>query len=576
VYIKKHSSRFRAVLFLFVALFAFLLIRLLYVHLFRASYLEAMANKQHNLFLELPPARGNILDRNLRPLSLNIPAYSLYAVPNRIKDKEDTINKLNGLLGLDRQFLEERLNRKKSFIWLSRKLPAATVEKIKQFKIEGLGFIKESKRYYPNSYLAAHVIGFAGLDNNGLEGLELSYDRYLKGTSGWAFVKRDARQRELLMEKYSIPPNDGYDLILNIDSTIQFIAEKELDAVFKKSNAHGACVIVMNPFTGEILAMVNRPAFDLNHYQNIDADSRRNRAICDMFEPGSVFKIVTASAALSENKINETDKIFCENGQYMVANHMLHDHTSHGILTFREVIEQSSNIGTTKVAQKMGAQIIYKYEKLFGFGELTKIDLAGEVTGMVIKPQAWSKTSIGAVPIGQEVGVTAVQLANAISTIANGGYRVKPFVVRAIQDKQGELIKEFKPEILSQVISAEIANRVRSILTGVIERGTGKLAKPGAFTAGGKTGTGQKVEPNGIYSQNKFFASFIGFAPAEKPQIAIAVVFDEPHPNHFGGTVAAPVFAKVAENALKYLQSTQEEIKEEDAHPKKNLAGLRR
>lgn len=535
-----------------------------------------MANKQHNLFLELPPNRGNILDRNLKPLSLNLPAYSLYAIPYRIKNREHTVAKLNSLLGLNRQFLEDRLGRKKSFIWLSRKLPIEMVDKIKRLKIDGLGFIKESKRYYPNANLAAHIIGFAGIDNNGLEGLELYYDNYLKGTPGWTFVKRDARQRELLLERYFIPPKDGYDLVLNIDATIQFIAEKELDEAFKKHNARGASIIVMNPYNGEILAMANRPSLDLNKYQNADADSRRNRAVCDMFEPGSVFKIVTASAALSENKVTENDKFFCENGQYQVANHILHDHTPHGILTFREVIEQSSNIGTTKVAQKLGPQVIYKYEKLFGFGALTKIDLNGEVAGMVIKPAAWSKTSIGAVPIGQEVAVTAVQLVTAISAIANGGYRVRPFVVKAIQDKQKELIKEFRPEVLGQVISEEIDSRVKSILSGVIERGTGKMAKPASFTAAGKTGTGQKVEPNGTYSQNKFFASFIGYAPEDKPQIAIAVIFDEPHPSHFGGTVAAPVFARVAENTLKYLQSTQTETKEiEDAQSKKNLAGLR-
>jgi cell division protein FtsI (penicillin-binding protein 3) len=576
VYIKRHSIRFRAVFILFILLLSSLLIRLFAIHLFRASYLEAMANKQHNLFLQLDPNRGNILDRNLKPLSLNLTAYSLFAEPVRIKDKDSAIAQLVSILGLDRGFLEERLNRKKSFVWVARKLSLGTMERIKALKINGLGFIKESKRYYPNSFLAAQVIGFADLDNNGLEGLELFYNNYLKGVPGWSFVKRDARQRELLLEKYSIPPKDGYDLVLTIDATIQFIVEKELDAAFKKSNARGASVIVMDPFTGEILAMANRPSFDLNNYKDTEADSRRNRAVCDMFEPGSVFKIVTASAALSENRITETDKVFCENGQYRVANHILHDHTSHGTLTFREVIEQSSNIGTTKVAQRLGSQIIYKYEKLFGFGDLTRIDLPGEVGGMVIKPAAWSKTSIGAVPIGQEVAVTAIQLVCAISAIGNGGNGVHPYVAKAIVDKQGELIKEFKPAPSRKVIDENMANRVKSIITGVVERGTGKLAKPASFSAAGKTGTAQKVEPNGTYSQNKFFATFIGFAPADNPRIAIAVVFDEPHPSHFGGTVAAPVFAKVVENTLKYLQEQEEPKEVENAHPKKNLAELRR
>lgn len=577
MYIKKHSSRFRAVFFLFVFLFAFLLLRLVSIHFFRASYLEAMANKQHNLFLELPPTRGTIFDRNLRPLSLNLPAYSLYAVPPRIKDKPAAIENLISLTGLNKEFLEERLNRKKSFIWLARKLPMTTVDKIKRMKIDGLGFIKESKRYYPNSLLAAHVIGFSDVDNRGLEQLELTYDNYLKGASGWCMVKRDARQRELLLERSFIPPKDGYDLVLAIDTTIQFIAEKELDAAFKKHHANGASIIIINPYSGEILALANRPTFDLNNYKDTNTESRRNRAICDMFEPGSVFKIVTASAALAENRVTENDKFFCENGQYQVANHILHDHTPHGILTFREVIEQSSNIGTTKVAQKLGPQIIYQYEKLFGFGDLTKVDLPGEVRGVVIKPAAWSKTSIGAVPIGQEVGVTAIQLVTAISAIANGGYYVRPFVVKSVQDKHGELIKEFKPTVAKRVISADIASRIKSIITGAVERGTGKLARPPSFTAAGKTGTAQKVEPNGTYSQTKFFASFIGFVPADNPQIAMAVVFDEPHPSHFGGTVAAPVFAKVAENVLKYLQSTKQEIPKsiEDAHPKETLARLR-
>lgn len=575
MYIRKHSSRFRAVFSLFILALFFLLARLITICVFRASFLEALANKQHNLYLELTPNRGIIFDRNLRLLALNLPAYSLYAIPHRIKDKEGAVAKLVALTGQSREFLNERLNRKKSFIWLARKLPLDAVDAIKKMKINGLGFIPESKRYYPNFVLGCQIIGFTDLDNKGLEGLELLYDAYLKGTPGWCWVKRDARQRELLLDKDYIPPRDGYALVLTIDAAIQFIVEREMDIAFKKHHARGASIIVMDPSTGEILAMANRPAFDLNRYQNADGDSRRNRAVCDMFEPGSVFKIVTLCAALSEKKVVETDKFFCENGKYQVANHILHDHTPHGTLTFREVIEQSSNIGTTKVAQKLGPQIIYQYERIFGFGQLTKIDLPGEIPGKVIRPAAWSKTSIGAVPIGQEVGVTAIQLASAISIIANGGKRVRPFVVKRIQDKHAEMIREFSFAAES-VINEEVANRAKAVLVGVVEKGTGKLAKPASFTAGGKTGTAQKVEPNGTYSHSRFYASFIGFAPADNPRIAVAVVFDEPHPSYFGGTVSAPVFARIVEDTLKYLQGFPQEAERNDhGESKRALAAVR-
>lgn len=284
---------------------------------------------------------------------------------------------------------------------------------------------------------------------------------------------------------------------------------------------------------------------------------RRNRAICDLFEPGSVFKIVTASAALEEKRVSEEDKFFCENGSYKVATHTLHDHRPHGWLTFREVIGQSSNIGTSKVAQLLGKDTIYKYIRLFGFGEKLGVDLPGEVSGMIREPGLWSKISIAAVPIGQEVAVTALQLATAIAVVANGGQLMKPYIVKEIRDQYGEPIKQLSPNLMSKVISLETAQRLNKILVGVVEEGTGKLAKIDGISTAGKTGTAQKLEPNGTYSHDKFMASFIGFAPAEDPVIAIAVVVDQPHPYYFGGVVAAPVFKKVAEDVIKYLKTKQ-------------------
>jgi cell division protein FtsI (penicillin-binding protein 3) len=313
----------------------------------------------------------------------------------------------------------------------------------------------------------------------------------------------------------------------------------------------------MDPYTGAILALATRPTFDLNEYYNVQKEQMRNRAITDLFEPGSVFKIVTLSAALEEKRVTEEDKFFCENGSYKIANHILHDHRPHGWLTFREVIEQSSNIGTVKVAQILGNDILYRYIRLFGFGSKLGVDLPGEITGMAKEPRFWSKISIAALPIGQEVGVTALQLTAAISVIANGGQLIRPYIVKEVRDKLGETIKKYSPMVIRKVISQDTAARAKNILTGAVQKGTGKLASPSGFSAAGKTGTAQKLEPNGTYSHNKFVASFIGFAPAEEPVIAIAVVVDEPRPYYFGGVVAAPVFKNVATEALRYLKAKQ-------------------
>ena len=534
----------------------FCIARLIFIQFFRSIYLAKIAKSQHNQFVELEPKRGTIYDANLKPQAVNIAVDSLFAAPNEIdnKDKEKIIRELAPVLNVGHAFLRERLYRKKSFIWLARKITPQQSEAIKKLNIKGLQFIKESKRSYPNRYLASHIVGFAGLDNAGLEGLELYYNKYLKGEAGFALFLRDARQKKLDLWEKMVLPRDGYDLILTIDEVIQFIAERELDKIVKTYRAKGASIVVMDPHTGAILAIANRPTFDLNDYDNANKDQIRNRAICDLFEPGSVFKIVTASAALEEKKVAEQDRFFCENGSYKVASHILHDHRPHGWLSFREVIEQSSNIGTTKVAQVLGNDILYRYIKLFGFGAKSAIDLPGEIQGMIKAPIAWSKISITAIPIGQEVGVTALQLVSAISVIANGGQLMKPYIVSEIRDKFSETIKKNSPTMIRKVISVDTAHRVKRILNGVIENGTGKLAQLEGYSAAGKTGTGQKLEANGTYSHAKFIASFIGFAPVEDPVIAIAVVVDEPRPYYFGGVVAAPVFKNVANDVLRYLK----------------------
>jgi cell division protein FtsI/penicillin-binding protein 2 len=558
-----HTIQYRRkveAVFLFFLLFLLICVaRLLYIQFFRSQYLAEIAKKQQNVCLELEPRRGNIYDVNLRPQAVNLAVDSIYASAQdaSFEEKERIIPKLSSILGLSQEFLRERLSRKKSFVWVARKISAEQSQAIKQLKVKWLGFIKESKRCYPNLYLASHIIGYSGLDNIGLDGLELYYDKYLKGQAGWALIQRDARQKKLDLSEKMVAPFDGYDIVLTIDEVIQYIAERELDKVFKAFHAKGASIIVMNPNTGEVLALANRPSFDLNEYPYADKESRRDRALTDMFEPGSIFKIVTACAALESKEVSEQDKFFCENGAYRVANHILHDHTSHGWLTFSKVIQESSNIGTTKIAQMLGPEMVYRYARLFGFASRLDVDLPGEISGSLKNPRAWSKTSISAVPIGQEVGVTVLQLASYISVVANGGLLMKPFVVKEIRDKRGETIKAFAPTMIHKAISADTAARMKKILVGVVDEGTGRLARIPGVAVAGKTGTAQKLEPNGSYSHSKFIASFIGFAPADDPLIAVVVSVDEPHPLYFGGVVSAPVFKNVVSDVLRYLKTNR-------------------
>ena len=447
MYIRKYSLRFISVfLFLLVCLSVFS-VKLALIQFFRSEHLVDLAAKQHNHYVTLEPRRGTIFDRQMRPLALNMEVYSLYANPRQMsaEDKHRVLEELPELLGLDPVFLKTRLARRKYFVWLARKLPIDVMHRIRRLKIRGLDFVKEGKRYYPNKSLAAHVVGFAGMDNTGLEGLELEFDRILKGTEGWVQILRDAKQRDLLIEKAYTPPQDGFNLVLTIDETIQYIAERALEKAFVANHALSATIIVMNPRTGEILALANRPTYNLEDVSQSPIENRTNRALAYMYEPGSVFKIVAASAALEEGAFREEDTIFCENGEYRVGNHTLHDHHPLGKISFQEVIEQSSNIGTTKIAQRLGPQTFYKYAQRFRFGQLTGVDMLGEVPGVLHPPAVWSKTSIGAIPIGHEVLVTPLQLVCAISAIANDGVYMQPFVVKYVKDQQDEVIREFLP-----------------------------------------------------------------------------------------------------------------------------------
>lgn len=528
------------------------------MQVFNSSHLASLAEKQQKHLIEIEPIRGSIYDRNMRPLAFNVAAHSLSVNPKAmIKENKLRVQaELPKMLGLEPSFIEERLSKDKYFVWLKRKLNKEIVEQIKALNIKGLNFEKESKRYYPNGSLGAHIIGFAGIDNSGLEGLELYYNKELKGKPGKMRILRDAKQRELMIESSFVAPQDGFHLVLTIDETIQYIAETALEKMVVKHNAKSGSVIVLDVKTGEILALANLPTYDLGDVEKSTPESRTNRALSYVYEPGSVFKIVTAAAALEEEKFVEDDIIFCENGKYRISRNILTDHTPHGKLTFSEVFEVSSNIGVAKIAQALGPETIYKYAKRFRFGRLTGVGLKGEVGGWLKNPSIWSKTTIGAIPIGYEVTVTPLQLICALSSIANDGVYMKPFVVKYIKDNRDQVIRSFNPEVVDRVVSVDTARRIKEILVKVVEKGTAKRARIKGIKVAGKTGTARKVV-DGKYAQGKYYGSFMGFAPADKPKIAAIAVIDEPHPSYFGGTVAAPVVKEVLENSLKYLGSME-------------------
>ena len=439
---KGTNPRIRKLLYSLLIAFGLLAIRLIFVQLGAAKPLADIASSQYRVAISLLPKRGIIYDRNLKDLAISINLNSVFAEPFKIKDKKSAAQKLSAILKVDSGQLLKKISQDKGFVWLARKVDTDTARAIKVLGIKGIDFIKEPQRVYPNSGLASHVLGFTDLDNNGLEGLELSFDKFLKGSQGWRFAIRDAKQREVpAYECREIPPVDGDDIVLTIDNLIQAFAESELEKGYKKYNAKGASIIVMDPFTGEILALASMPNYDPNNVKNCQPDARRNRVICDFFEPGSSFKIVAASALLEEKEVKLNEKFFCENGQYKWCGHVYHDHKPHGWLPFSDVIKYSSNIGTMKAANRLGKDRFYKYIKRFGFGEKTGIEIRGEVVGVTRPPAAWSKLSLCSMAMGQEVTVTALQLACAISALANGGYLVKPRIIDRIQDKTGHVIQ---------------------------------------------------------------------------------------------------------------------------------------
>lgn len=558
------KKRIAKVFLLFFAAFFFLSFRLVWIQFVRGDELQLQALDNRLREVPVEAKRGAIFDRNLNELAISISADYIYAIPpqvNRSGKAQEIAEELSKILDIPVENVYNRITKKGSwFEYIVRKVDYEKATAIRELDFPGINVAEESQRFYPNDFLAAHVLGFAGVDNQGLEGIEVIYDQELKGKKGAIVIEFDAAGREIphALHKY-IPPEDGNSLVLTIDETIQFIAERELDALMNStSNPKSATIIVMDPQSGEILALASRPTYDPNNFNQYPQENWRNIAVSNSYEPGSTFKVVTTSAVLEEGLIRDNERFVCT-GSVRVGAETIRcwrSHNPHGSQTFSEGVQNSCNpvfinLGLRLEDQHKGS--FYNYIRDFGFGKITGLDLPGEAKGIMIQGKDLKQVNIATISIGQGIAVTPVQLVSAMSAIANDGVLLKPHLVREIRDKDGNLIKAIESEIVKQVISKETAQETLGILEEVVSEGTGRNAYIEGYRVGGKTGTAQKAGAGG-YLQGSYVASFLGVAPVDDPKLVTLVVIDEPqgYP-YYGGTVAAPIFKRVVEDSLHYL-----------------------
>ncbi|MEW5953391.1 MAG: stage V sporulation protein D [Bacillota bacterium] len=531
--------------------------RLGWIQFVRGEELRIKAEEMRMRDIPVEAKRGTIYDRNGRELVASISVDSVYAMPNLIKDPAGAAGKLAPVLGMDQAKLEKVLTRHSSYEWVKRRIDFQTAEAVRALQLEGIGLVEESKRHYRQEALASHVLGFAGADNQGLAGIEVSYDQLLAGLKGRIVIEHDAAGRPVpnALHKY-FPPVQGHDLILTLDETIQYFVERELDNVVQRFNPKLAVIIIMDPKTGEILAMGNRPTFSPTNWQEAPKEVwDRNPAVWYNYEPGSTFKIITAAAALEEGAVRLEDRFHCP-GFIKVADRSIRcwKRGGHGSQSFEEVIMNSCNPGFINVGLDLGKDRFYKYIKAFGFGQETNLALPGEASGIVIGEKIATNLNVATMSIGQSIAVTPIQLVTAVAAVANDGMLMKPQLVREVRDAEGEIVKRYEPEEARRVISTETARVLKEQLENVVVNGTGKNAFVEGYRVGGKTGTAQVVGHGG-YVSGKYVASFAGFAPAGDPRIAVLVMVAEPQGGvYYGSQVAAPVFQAVARDVLRYLR----------------------
>jgi cell division protein FtsI/penicillin-binding protein 2 len=568
------NSRSRCVLVCtgFIGLFSIFSFRLIYLQAIKHDEYAGLAAEKHVYKQIIHAERGTILDANSEVLAHNIPVETVVADATHLNNRQAIVALVSHELGIPSKELAEKLNNERRYIVIKREVPAATAnalrEKLRAGNLRGIYFEHDATRIYPNGSMLCHVIGFTDFDHHGIQGVEASMEEYLHGQDGYRFIEHNRAGQEIVPYRgQERAPRDGYQIHLTIDLGLQNIVENEIDAAMAQYFPQKATIILMRPQTGEILAMANRPHFDLNLRSEARPDQMKNRAIIDMMEPGSTFKIVAAAAALNERKVRPDSSIFCENGLWNFGGTALHDHRSFSYLSVREILIKSSNIGAAKLGLSVGEQKFYEYIRRFGFGERTGIELPGEINGLIRSPKSWSKISITRIPMGHEIGVTPLQMTVAMATIANGGKLIMPRIVKSITTSDGKSISSLSPVVLRQVISPETAREIGDALRGVVsDSGTAAAAAVPGFTIAGKTGTAQKVDPRGGYEEGKYVVSFAGYLPAEHPEFVGLVVLDDAHTSkpelNYGGLVAGPIFSHLAEKAARYLDlEPHEEIR---------------
>ena len=530
-----------------------------YLQVFRGSWLSKKAARQYEKSFVQKGKRGTIYDRDGNALAVSIEGTSIAAYLNQIEDKKSTSRALAGILRKDKRKLLRQFQAGQGFIWVKRQATPKEVSAVKTLGLKGVGFIPEYSRFYPNKSVAAQVIGFTGIDGTGLEGAEYYYDHILSGTEQKYTVLKDALGRGFAKDQETKDPHyqslhSSKNIVLTLDRNIQYITQTALETSVKEFSAQSGMAVVMDPKTGEILALSHYPSFNPNVFEQYPRHLWRNRALTDPFEPGSTIKIFSAAAALSSGTCSPSTIFFCENGAYRVGRNTIHDTHPRGWLSLQQIIKYSSNIGITKVVEMTGPEALYATLKNFGFGDKTGLDCPGETTGVLTPSNRWSKIDTSAIAFGQGMSTSAIQLVSAAAAIANGGTLMKPFIVQSITNEHGRILKQTTPEIIRRAVSPEVAAIVKRIMqTVVTEGGTGTSAFLDGYRVGGKTGTAQKTDQSGNYARGKYTSSFLGFAPADNPRLMILVVIDEPTDAHYGGTVAAPAFQKIAHETLQHL-----------------------
>ena len=569
--------------------------RLVWLQVVRHAEFVQRAARQQERGFEVAPRRGVLYDRNLRELAMTVSVDSVYAVPSELGENrpEDAamlariVHKNDWDHFTTEGAILARLRASRNFAWVARRVDADTAQRITELNLKGVYLQKEFKRFYPNGDLAAHTLGYVGTDDTGLGGLEREFDDDLHGAPGHVLTAVDARHHVLGSEESQ--PLPGENLVLSIDSNIQYMAERALDAQVQKVKAAHGTIVVQDPYTGHILALAVSPRFNPNDQRHMDADVLQNLAVSDIYEPGSTFKLVTYSAAIDAGVVKPTDIVDCQGGAMTMYGRTLHDDKSDhfGRITIQKALEESSDVGAAKTALKMGPETFYKYMKGFGFGDRSGIELPSETRGLLRPPHKWGSTSILSLAIGQEVGVTPVQLVSMVSSIANGGTYMPPRVLlestgemkgdprlQPVSFHAGETLPQELPEGARRVIKDSTAATMRMMMQGIVTEGTGKLAQLNGYSSAGKTGTAEKIDPaTHTYSHTKLVASFAGFAPVNHPAVSVAVVIDTPSVGTgYGGTVSAPVFADVAQQILEYLGVPHDQPLKTPKQMQQNLA----